>query len=129
MAEAVQPKLAEVLAEVGDLIEAHERAYAARTYETSDRLAAAQRWEPSRAYLRQNRDNAAFMAAQAFYSREVDRHEDAGKRGMAFLRAPVDALAVENFGARGRPGRIRSTPSATGPPPRLACRPPTFQGA
>ncbi|MEU8419902.1 hypothetical protein AB0C15_03385 [Micromonospora sp. NPDC048835] len=99
MAEAVRPKLAEVLAEVGDLIEAHERAYAARTCETSDRLAAAQGWEPSRAYLRQNRDNAAFVVAQGFYSREVDRHEDAGKRGVAALRVLVDALAVENFAA------------------------------
>ncbi|MEU8253241.1 hypothetical protein AB0C06_03095 [Micromonospora inaquosa] len=99
MAEAVRPKLAEVLAEVHELIEAHQDAYAARTCETSDRLAAAQGWGPSRAYQVQNRENAAFLVASALYSREVDRHEEAGKRGMASLRALVDALAVEDFAA------------------------------
>jgi hypothetical protein len=103
MGPEVQRKVADALAAVADLIEAHDAAYAARTCETSDHLAAVQGWEPGRAYLRQNRENAAFLVAREFYSREVDRNEEAGKRGMGSLRALVDALAVEDFAAPWRP--------------------------
>jgi hypothetical protein len=96
--ERARRALADALAQVDDLISAHETAYFARTAVTADELAETERRGASYARSRHGRERAAVFVAEGFHTRRVT-DVSAMRRRMADLRADVEALAGENFAA------------------------------
>lgn len=93
--EVARQKLAEALAAIAALREAYDDAYAARTVETADALAAAEGRPSASALTRVSREGAAALVAQSFYSRAVYEVEGLIDRDIARLRQYVDAMTLD----------------------------------